>query len=96
MSVAKSIYSIIKSPLVTEKSTRDSVNRKYAFRVARDANKIEIKRAVEKVYKVKVQKTASMIIKGKMKQIKQNQPGKTSSWKKAVVTLKEGFEIKIT
>lgn len=92
----RSVYSIIKSPLVTEKSTKDSVYRKYAFRVARDVNKIDIKRAVEKVYSVKIEKITSMIVKGKTKRMRQNQPGKTASWKKAVVTLKEGFEIKLT
>lgn len=96
MPVAKSIYSIIKSPLVTEKTARDSIYRRYSFWVAKDANKIEIKRAIEKVYNVKVAKTSSMVVKGKMKRLRQNQAGKTSSRKKAVVTLKPGFEIKIT
>lgn len=89
-------YSIIKSPLITEKSSREIVLRKYCFRVDKSANKIEIKRAVEKVYKVKVQKVASMVIKGKIKKVKANQPGRTSSWKKAIVTLRQGSEIKLT
>ncbi len=96
MSLGRSIYSIIKSPLVTEKSTRDSVVRRYSFWVARDANKIEIKHAIEKVYSVKVAKTSSMIVKGKMKRLRQNQAGRTASWKKAIVALKPGFEIKVT
>jgi len=96
VSIVKSVYSIIKSPLVTEKTARDSVFRKYAFRVDRDANKIEIKRAIEKIYKVKVAKTSALMIKGKMKRLRSNQAGKTVSWKKAIVTLREGFEIKIT
>ena len=95
MSAVKSIYSIIKSPVVTEKSARDSVFRKYAFRVDKDANKVQIKRAVEKIYKVKVVKTSILMVKGKTKRLRFNQAGKTASWKKAVVTLKEGFEIKI-
>jgi len=94
--VVKSIYSIIKSPLVTEKSARDSVLRKYAFWVDKVANKVQIKRAVEKIYNVKVVKTSSLMVKGKMKKLRFNQAGKTASWKKAIVTLKEGFEIKIT
>jgi len=96
MSSVRGIYSIIKSPLVTEKSTKDSVYRKYAFWVDKGANKIEIKKAVEKVYNVKVEKVSSMIVKGKMKRLRQNQPGRTVSWKKAVITLKEGSEIKLT
>lgn len=95
MSVVKSIYSIIKSPLVTEKSARDSVFRKYAFQVDKDANKVQIKRAIEKIYKVKVVKTSVSTVKGKTKRLRFNQAGKTASWKKAIVTLKEGFEIKI-
>jgi len=96
VSVVKSIYSIIKSPLVTEKSARNSVFRKYAFWVDKDANKVQIKRAIEKIYKVKVVKTAALMVKGKTKKLRFNQAGKTASWKKAIVTLKEGFEIKIT
>ncbi len=95
MDTVKSIYSIIKAPLVTEKTTRESVNRKYTFWVAKDANKIEIKRAIEKIYKVKVDKVASLMVKGKTKKVRWNQPGKTASWKKAVVKLREGFEIKL-
>jgi len=93
--VVKSIYSIIKSPLVTEKSARDSVFRKYAFRVDKDANRVQIKRAIEKIYKVKVVKTSVLMVKGKTKRLRFNQAGKTVSWKKAITTLKEGFEIKI-
>lgn len=96
MSKVKSIYSIIRSPLVTEKSTRNSVLRQYVFRVAKDSNKIEIRNAIEKIYNVKVEKIRSAIIKGKTKKIRGNQAGKTTSWKKAVVTLKEGFDIKLT
>ena len=95
MSVVKSIYSIIKSPLVTEKSARDSVLRKYAFWVDKDANKVQIKRAIEKIYKVKAVKTSVLMVKGKTKRLRFNQAGKTASWKKAIITLREGFEIKI-
>lgn len=92
----ESIYSVIKAPLITEKASAQAVYNKYVFWVERGANKIEIRRAVESVYNVKVSGVASMMVKGKMKRIRRNQPGKTSSWKKAVVTLKKGFEIKVT
>ncbi len=92
----RGIFTVIKSPLVTEKSSRDLVDRKYFFWVARSANKIQIRRAVEKVYSVKVEQVASMVVKGKLKRIRWNQPGKTTAWKKAIVTLKPGFEIKQT
>jgi large subunit ribosomal protein L23 len=96
MASVDSVYAVIKSPLVTEKSTRSAAERTYTFWVERGANKIQIKRAVETVYGVKVACVHSMLIKGKTKRIRWNQAGKTSSWKKALVTLKEGFEIKLT
>lgn len=89
-------YLVIKSPLVTEKANRISSYLKYIFWVDKLANKVDIKRAVEKVYNVKVERVNSEIVKGKTRRIKWNQPGKTSSWKKAIVTLKKGFEIKLT
>ena len=91
----KSIYSIIKAPLMTEKANRILANRQYIFWVAKEANKVEIKQAIEKIYKVKVQRVSSMIIKGKMKRLRFNQPGKTCDWKKSIVTLRKGFEIKL-
>lgn len=94
MSPVKNIFSVIKAPLISEKSAADSRYRKYAFWVQRDANKIEIRRAIEKVYNVKVDDVHSMVVKGKLKRIRWNQPGKKKDWKKAIVTLKEGFEIK--
>jgi large subunit ribosomal protein L23 len=96
MCAIKSIYSVVKTPLVTEKTTFLSPYRKYAFWVSKDANKVEIKRAIEKIYNVKIEHVASAIIKGKIKRVRWNQPGTTSSWKKAIVTLKKGFEIKLT
>ena len=92
----KSYYSIIKSPMLTEKASMIMSLRKYIFWVERRANKVEIKRAVEKVYNVKVEGVATSIVKGKTKRLRANQPGKTRSWKKAVVTLTKGNEIKIT
>jgi large subunit ribosomal protein L23 len=92
----KSVYSIIKAPLITEKATRVSPYLKYIFWVDKNANKIEIKRAIEKIYNVKVAKVASMVVKGRVKRLRWNQPGKTTDWKKAIVTLKPGFEIKFT
>lgn len=92
----KNVYSLLKSALVTEKATRIAAIRKYVFEIDKTANKIEVKRAVEKIYNVKVEKINSVIVKGKTKRLRWNQPGKTSDWKKMVVTLKPGFEIKFT
>lgn len=92
----KSLFSVIKAPLVTEKSTRLTPQRQYVFWVDKNANTIEIKRAVERVYNVKVNHVNALIVKGKKRQIRANQPGQTTAWKKAIVTLKEGSEIKLT
>jgi large subunit ribosomal protein L23 len=65
---------------------------KVAFVVDRDANKIEIKRAVEERFNVKVEKVATMNMNGKMKRMGRFE-GKRSDWKKAIITLREGFNI---
>jgi large subunit ribosomal protein L23 len=96
MSGIKSFYSVIKTPLITEKSSVAQASRQYAFSVDTRANKVEIKKAIEKLYNVKVGKVQTMIIKGTMKRMRANQSGMTPSWKKAIVSLKEGFEIKLT
>lgn len=87
------IYDVIKKPLVTEKTTleKDAKN-VIAFEVDRDANKIEIKNAVEKLFKVEVTGVKTVNIAGKMKRFGKN-IGKRSNWKKAYVTLKEGNNV---
>lgn len=91
-----SLFSVIKAPLVTEKSTRIAPMNKHVFWVDRAANKVDIKRAVEKIYNVKVDRVATVSMPGKLKRMRARQEGRTSDWKKAVVTLKPGSEIKIT
>ncbi|MFA5007766.1 MAG: 50S ribosomal protein L23 [Candidatus Omnitrophota bacterium] len=95
MAEVNTIYSILKHPLISEKASNDASLGKYVFVVDNNANAIEIKKAVEKLYKVKVLKINTLVVKGKIKRVRWNQPGKTSAWKKAVVTLKKGFEIKL-
>jgi large subunit ribosomal protein L23 len=85
---------IIKALLRTEKSTLYEPKRQYLFLVAKSANKIEIKRAVQELYKVKVQGVNTFISRGKLKRVRQEY-GKTADSKKAVVTLKEGQKIEI-
>ena len=89
------IYSVIKKPLVTEKSTiaRDEGN-KYIFEVDRRATKIEIRNAVEKIFKVKVMTVRTMNFIGKKKRIGRT-IGSRSDWKKAVVTLAPGSSIEV-
>jgi large subunit ribosomal protein L23 len=89
----KNIYDVLKSPILTEKSTsqKETAN-KITFEVDRRANKIEIKQAVEKIFKVKVIDVHTMLVHGKVKRYK-NLLGKRSDWKKAVVTLKPGEKV---
>jgi len=89
----KPLYQIIKRPLITEKSSQQrELARVVAFEVARDANKIEIKQAVEKAFDVKVDSVNTVLMAGKSKRVGRNL-GKRSNWKKAYVTLSEGHDI---
>ncbi len=83
---------IIIKPLSTEKATRLKGYSQYTFRVLRGANKIEIKKAVENIFKVKVKKVRVMNMKGKPRRMGVF-TGRTEQWKKAIVTLKEGERI---
>jgi len=87
-----SSYDIVKSLFRTEKSTRNEPSGKYFFLVARNANKPQIKQAVEEIYKVKVKDVNTFISRGKLKRVRY-QLGKTPDVKKAIVTLKEGQKI---
>jgi len=88
-------YDIVKNLVRTEKGTMIEPNRKYLFLVARGANKVEIKKAVEQIYNVKVHDVNTMVVRGKLKRVRQ-QVGSTTPWKKAIVTLKEGQKIEVT
>ena len=89
----KNRYSVLKKPLITEKSNlmKEELNQ-IAFAVDPRANKIEIKEAVKKLFNVKVLKVRTINMLGKKKRLGRSQ-GKKSDWKKAVVTLKEGERI---
>lgn len=80
-------YDIIKRPIVTEQSMEAIDLKKYVFEVAIDANKIEIKRAVEEIFGVKVQKVTTIRIEGKKKRQGASPAGRRANWKKAVVRL---------
>ncbi|AEG58597.1 50S ribosomal protein L23 [Desulforamulus ruminis] len=85
---------ILIKPVVTEKSTALLADNKYTFIVELNANKTEIKKAVEEIFKVKVENVNTMRVKGKTKRVRQF-TGKTPDRKKAIVTLKEGDKIEI-
>jgi len=82
----KSVYDVIRRPIITEKSMAAMGNRKYTFAVDINANKIEIKDAVEKIFGVKVQSVCTMRMPGKVKRVGVH-IGKRPDWKKAIVTL---------
>ena len=86
------LYEIVKRPLITEKATLMKEQNRYAFEVAREANKRQIKDAVEAAFKVNVVKVNVMSVPGKMRRIGRRQV-LTPSWKKAVVTLGPGQKI---
>ena len=87
-------YDIIKTILRTEKSTAIESQRKYIFHVAKSSTKSDVKKAVEEIYKVKVQNVNTSVVVGKPKRVRQD-IGYTPDWKKAIVTLKEGQKIEI-
>ena len=77
---------IIVRPVITEKSNDEMQSGKYTFEVNKKATKVEIAKAVEKLFEVKVLKVNTMTVKGKTKRVRY-QEGKTSDWKKAIVTI---------
>ena len=89
----KEVQKIIRRPLITEKSTRQKESsHQYAFEVDRDANKVEIQRAVEQLFKVRVSQVRTSTVLGTLKRLGRKY-GKRPDWKKAIVTLKEGDRI---
>ena len=80
-------YDIIKRPIITEKSMAATAEKKYTFEVAKDANKIEIAKAVEEIFGVQVAKVNTLNMKGKAKRVGRYPEGHRNNWKKAMVTL---------
>ena len=93
----KSPFDILERPIITERATilgdRED-NAQYVFKVAVDANKIEIQRAIEKAFNVKVQSVNTIKVKGKVKRQGRNR-GKQSDWKKAFITLQPGQKLEL-
>ncbi|MBE6032785.1 MAG: 50S ribosomal protein L23 [Clostridiales bacterium] len=84
----KTAYDIILKPVISEKSMDDAAARKYTFKVARDANKTQIKEAVEEIFGVEVVRVNTMNLKGKVKRVGRS-VGMTAASKKAIVTVSE-------
>jgi large subunit ribosomal protein L23 len=95
MSIDSRLYDVIVSPVITEKATILSEQNKVVFTVARDATKPQIKKAVEKLFDVKVTAVNTLIRKGKTKRFR-GIPGRQSDVKKAVVTIADGQSIDVT
>ena len=77
---------IILAPVITEKSSADIQEGKYTFKVAKNATKVDIKNAVEKLFEVRILKVNTLTVRGKEKRVGVHQ-GKTADWKKAIVTI---------
>lgn len=89
----RSVYEVIRRPIISEKSTAlAEVANRYAFEVQLQANKQEIKDAVQKLFNVKVSNVRTMVVHGKVKRTGRFEV-KRSNWKKAIVTLAEGQKI---
>ena len=93
--VRESLYDVVRSPIVTEKSTMGAENNQVTFKVAKTATKPEIKAAVEGIFGVKVKAVNTLILKGKNK-VFRGIRGRRSDMKKAIVTLEEGQTIDMT
>jgi large subunit ribosomal protein L23 len=92
---AERMYDLVRSPVITEKATMGSEHNQVTFRVPLDADKREIKAAVETLFKVKVTAVNTLVAVGKTKLFK-GRPGKRVDIKKAMVTLAEGSKIDVT
>lgn len=87
-------YDIIKALIHTEKGARLESDGCYLFTVAKTANKVDIRRAVEEIYKVRVKEVRTSVVPGKLKRVRY-QIGKTPDWKKAFVKLEKGQKIEV-
>jgi large subunit ribosomal protein L23 len=91
----RSPYQVVRKPLLTEKGTRlKEEGNQYVFRVAKTANKIEIKQAIEQLFKVTVLEVRTLQVRGKVKRLGRFQ-GRKPDWKKAIATLKKGDSIEL-
>lgn len=85
--MSKPLYEILDRPVITEKSVKESMQNRYTFRCKTSANKVEIKKAIEEVFEVKVKTVNTLTVKGKTKRIGRAKAGKTADYKKAIITL---------
>ena len=92
----KDIYQVIDNVVISEKATLlQEMGNEYVLKVNKNANKLEIKLAVEKFFGKKVEDVRTMNVSGKTKRNRRADQGKTASWKKAIVRLKEGDSLEL-
>ena len=83
----KTGYDVIISPIITENTMDMAADKKYAFKVAKDSNKTEVRKAIEEIFGVKVAKVNTLNMQGKAKRMGMRPAGRRANWKKAMVTL---------
>lgn len=93
--MALHLYDVVRRPLVTEKSHLMAEEKKYAFEVAPDANKIQIKEAIEVIFEVKVKKVNTMVMPAKHGMRGRREYMRSGQYKKAIVTLEDGYAIEL-
>ena len=91
----KNPYTIIERPIISEKAVDQQKQGKYTFRVQKDANKIEIREAIEAIYQVVVTDVNTMNVRGKVRRVGRGRPGRRPDWKKAIVTMAPGTRIEV-
>jgi len=97
MEVPKDIhpFAVVRQPIITEKSTELAEQGKYVFEVDPRANKLQIREAIEIAFSVQVQKVNVINVRGATRRIGRGRPGRERDWKKAIITLAEGYEIRL-
>ncbi len=83
----RTAYDVVIRPIISEQSMEDMDIKKYVFEVAPDASKVEIARAIEEIFDVRVIKVNTLHVRGRAKRVGANPVGRTKNWKKAVVKL---------
>ncbi len=88
-------YAVVRQPIITEKSTELAEEGKYVFEVDPRANKMQIREAIEIAFSVQVRKVNVINVRGATKRMGRTRAGRERDWKKAIVTLADGYEIRL-
>ncbi len=88
-------YAVVRQPIITEKSTELAEAGKYVFEVDPRANKMQIREAIEIAFSVQVRKVNVINVRGATRRMGRTRPGRERDWKKAIVTLADGYEIRL-